>query len=212
MKLPYPDYGNDARLFPAREGERYSADAPYEPSSADAPHDADAAWGSLYSLYLPIHPNGNTMNPTREPKTPRVLRRVRNFLAGLFGAALASTATVGHTQSNNIPQPWISYARLASGQFQAWLSDGSSDAVQRLHARLQDRMLKADSSMPPPALIVRVWIGPNGHVDNVVFDTLGDPTADKDLRVILTSQSLSEPPPRDMKQPMVLQLDLDYLS
>lgn len=152
------------------------------------------------------------MTPTREPKTPRVLRRVRNFLAGLFGAALATTATVGHTQSNTIPQPWIGYARLASGQFQAWLSDGANDAVQRLHARLQERMLKADSTMPPPALIVRVWIGPNGHVDNVVFDTLGDPTSDKDLRGILTSQSLSEPPPRDMKQPMVLQLKLDYLS
>lgn len=169
-------------------------------------------WTPLYSLYLPFDHHENTMNASREKKMPRALRHVRNFLAGLFGAALASTASVGHAQTNGIPQPWISYARLASGQFQAWLSDGASDAVQRLHARLQDRMLKADANTPPAALIVRVWVARDGHVDGVSFDSLGDTTADSDLRSILTSQSLSESPPRDMKQPMVLQLNLDYRS
>lgn len=151
------------------------------------------------------------MNTSREKILPRLARRTRNFLAGLFGVALVSTAPVGNAQSN-IPQPWISYARLASGQFQAWLSDGSSDAVQRLHQRLQDRMLKADANTPPPPLIVRVWVAEDGHVERVAFDSLGDATADSDLRAILTSQSLSENPPRDMKQPMVLKLDLNYQS
>jgi hypothetical protein len=155
------------------------------------------------------------MTTSSEKHFPRTMRRVRNFLAGLFGAALTSTAPVGLAQTapnGGIPQPWISYARLASGQFQAWLSDGSSDAVQRLHQRMQDRLLKADPNLPPPAVIVRVWVAQDGHVEKVTFDTLGDQTADADLRSILTSQSLSEAPPKDMKQPMVLKLDLDYQS
>lgn len=151
------------------------------------------------------------MNGANENKTPRLLRRVRNFVAGLFGAALATSATVGHAQTSSIPQPWISYARLASGQFQSWLSDPASDAVQRLHARMQERMLKAQADQPPPALIVKVWVGTEGHVDGVSFATLGDPVTDSDLQSILTSRALSEPPPRDMKQPMILQLNLDYL-
>jgi hypothetical protein len=149
------------------------------------------------------------MNGLSKKKVPRLARRTRNFIAGLFGLALVSSAPAGHAQSS-IPQPWINYAQLASGQFQAWLSDGSSDAVHRLHAKLADRMLKADANTPPPALIVRVWVGSNGQVEGVSFDTLGDATADSDLRSILTSQSLSEAPPRDMGQPMVLKLNLDY--
>jgi hypothetical protein len=149
------------------------------------------------------------MNGPSEKKLPRLARRARNFIAGLFGLALVSSAPATHAQSS-IPQPWISYAQLASGQFQAWLSDGSSDAVHRLHARLADRMLNATANSPPPALIVRVWVGSDGHVEAVSFDSLGDATVDSDLRSIFTSQTLSEAPPRDMRQPMVLKLNLDY--
>jgi hypothetical protein len=152
----------------------------------------------------------HAMTISKQGKTARLLRRIRNVVAGLFGAALATGATVSHGQTS-VPQPWISYARLASGQFQAWLSDPASEAVQRLHARMQDRMLKADANQPPPALIVKVWVGTEGHVDGVSFNTLGDPVTDSDLQSILTSRPLSEPPPRDMKQPMILQLNLDYL-
>lgn len=153
------------------------------------------------------------MNPTSSTRPARLLRRVRNALAGLFGIALAASSPMGHAQqAGGIPQPWISYARLASGQFQQWLSDGSSDVVQRLHAHLQDRMLKADPNAPPPPLVVRVWVGNDGRVSRVDFNSLGIQQADDDLRAILTGQPLSESPPRDMRQPMILQLTLDYPS
>ena len=173
---------------------------------------AAIAGASLAQVHLDARKRvDESMNTAKQSKTPRLLRRVRNFIAGLFGAALTTGATVGHAQTSNIPQPWISYAGLASGQFQSWLSDPTSDAVQRLHARMQARLLQAEANQPPPALIVKVWVGTQGQVDGVSFATLGDPVTDSDLQSILTSRPLSEPPPRDMKQPMVLQLNLDYL-
>jgi len=46
----------------------------------------------------------------------------------------------------------------------------------------------------------------------VAFHSLGNAQADADLRQLLTAQPLSEPPPRDMRQPMVLQLTLKVLG
>jgi hypothetical protein len=143
---------------------------------------------------------------------PPFMRRARNWMAGLLGIALVSSAPLGLAQTGGIPQPWLSYARLASGQFQAWLSDGSNEAVQRLHAQWQKRLMGAAANSPPPAVIVRVWVAEKGQVSRVVFNTLGDAATDNDLRAILTAQPLSEPPPRDMRQPMVLKLDLDFLE
>lgn len=62
--------------------------------------------------------------------------------------------------------------------------------------------------VPPPPVVVRVWVAPSGKIDRVAFDSLGDAQADTDLRTLLTTQPLAEPPPRDMRQPMVLQLSL----
>ena len=107
------------------------------------------------------------------------------------------------------PQHWLSYAQLASDQFQAWLSDGSSDLVVRLHAGLEkrdtnDRLMGA--SVP---VVTRVWISAQGRVERIEFDSLGDPQADADLKALLSGKPLSVPPPSDMRQPLVLQLRLD---
>lgn len=108
-----------------------------------------------------------------------------------------------------IPQHWISYAQMAGNQFEAWLSDPANDTVVRLHAWMQERMLKDGQPLPPP-LVVRVWVAPSGKVQRVEFSSLGQAQADADLRSLMTAQSLSEPPPRDMRQPMVLQLTLSF--
>ena len=47
---------------------------------------------------------------------------------------------------------------------------------------------------------------------NVLTLCLGDAQADADLRALMTAQPLSEPPPRDMRQPMVLQLTLSFVT
>lgn len=108
-----------------------------------------------------------------------------------------------------VPQHWISYANLAGSQLQSTLGDPASETVVRLHAWMQGRIsTKEGQPVPPPPVVVRVWVAPSGKIDRVAFDSLGDAQADTDLRTLLTTQPLAEPPPRDMRQPMVLQLSL----
>ncbi|SFQ38512.1 hypothetical protein SAMN05216567_11516 [Variovorax sp. OK605] len=129
---------------------------------------------------------------------------------GLAGAAVPM-ATMAQTQQQ-VPQHWVSYANLAGNQLQSSLSDPASDTVVRLHAWMQARMLKEGQPIPPAPVVVRVWVAPNGKIDRVAFDSLGDAQADTDLRALLTAQPLAEPPPRDMRQPMVLQLTLSFVT
>lgn len=146
----------------------------------------------------------------RSPR-PRAWQRLRSALAGVLGLSMVGAAIPPAVAQATVPQHWISYAQWAGNQFEAWLADGGNDAVVRLHAHLQARLLGA-SDAPPVPLIVRVWVAPNGQVERLAFDTLGTPSADADLRTTLMAQPLSEPPPRDMRQPMVLQLRLDFAS
>ncbi len=111
-----------------------------------------------------------------------------------------------------IPQHWISYANLAGGQLQAALSDPANATVVLLHAWMQDRMLKESQAAPPAPLIVRLWVSPGGQIERATFTPLGDVQADDYLRTLLMAQTISESPPRDMRQPMVLQLTLAFVT
>eukprot|EP01035_Chromulina_nebulosa_P051204 gene51204-69691_t len=139
--------------------------------------------------------------PASSPKTTPRWGRLRLAL-GWLGLGLASaTAPVAATAQTQqqVPQHWISYANLAGNQLQSSLSDPANDTVVRLHAWMQERMLKEGQSAPPAPVVVRVWVAPSGKVDRVAFDSLGDAQADTDLRTLLTAQPLAEPPPRDMR-------------
>ena len=129
---------------------------------------------------------------------------------GLVGLGLAATGAPVLAQTP-VPQHWISYANLAGNQLQSTLSDPADAVVQRLHAWMQARLLR-EGAPPPPPLVVRVWVAADGRVERVAFESLGDGQADADLRALLTAQPLSEPPPRDMRQPMVLQLTLSFTA
>lgn len=131
-------------------------------------------------------------------------------MVGLAGVGLTvATMPVAAQQPANVPQHWISYAQMAGNQFEAWLSDPANEKVVRLHTWMQQRMLADGQPLPPP-LVVRVWVAPGGKVEEVKFASLGQAQADDDLRSVLVTQSLSEPPPKDMLQPMVLQLTLKF--
>lgn len=141
-------------------------------------------------------------------------RRLRLALGGLglgLSAAAAPLAASAQAQPQ-VPQHWISYANLASNQLQSSLSDPASDTVVRLHTWMQERMLKEGQPVPPAPVVVRVWVAGSGKVERVAFESLGDAQADTDLRALLTAQPLAEPPPRDMRQPMVLQLTLSFVA
>lgn len=140
-------------------------------------------------------------------------RRARLRVAlGWLGLGLASAAvpvTAPAQTQQQVPQHWISYANLAGSQLQSTLGDPASETVMRLHAWMQGRIsTKEGQPVPPPPVVVRVWVAPSGKIDRVAFDSLGDAQADTDLRTLLTTQPLAEPPPSDMRQPMVLQLSL----
>ncbi|KVL62947.1 hypothetical protein WT01_08670 [Burkholderia cepacia] len=110
-------------------------------------------------------------------------------------------------QTADVPQAWMRYGQLAGQQFQAWL-EADGDAADRLHRYLEMRVLNASAAAPPPAIVVRAWIGPNGAVTRVEFASLGDPDADATLRQLLTAGPLAEAPPPDMLQPLRVRLRL----
>lgn len=149
--------------------------------------------------------------PVRRASFWSLLRRALGGV-GLGLTVSASPALAQSAPGQPVPQHWISYAQLVSNQFQDRLSDPGNEAVVRLHAWMQERMLQQSQPIPAPPLVVRVWVAPAGQVARLEFDSLGQSQADTDLRGLLTSEPLSEPPPRDMRQPMVLQLTLSFAS
>lgn len=152
----------------------------------------------------------NTDKQTSNNLMQRTWRRAMRMV-GLAGVGLTvATMPVAAQQPANVPQHWISYAQMAGNQFEAWLSAPANEKVVRLHSWMQQRMLADGQPLPPPPLVVRVWVAPGGKVEEVKFASLGQAQADDDLRSVLVTQSLSEPPPKDMLQPMVLQLTLQF--
>lgn len=110
-------------------------------------------------------------------------------------------------QTADVPPTWLRYGQLAGQQFQTWL-EADGDAADRLHRYLESRVLNARVDAPPPAIVVRAWIGANGVVTRVEFASLGDPDPDATLRQLLTAGPLAEPPPPDMLQPLRVRLRL----
>ncbi|WP_413460326.1 YbaB/EbfC family DNA-binding protein [Herbaspirillum huttiense] len=138
----------------------------------------------------------------------RALRWLLGLLAGLGMAAELSAQAPGRG-AQGVPQHWISYGEMVSNQFAQWLSDAQQEGVMELHTWLQDRVLK-EGKPPLPPLVARVWISPQGMVERVELPSLGEARVDTRLRLLLSSSPLPEPPPADMRQPLVLQLSLDF--
>lgn len=122
----------------------------------------------------------------------------------LAGSALAATLTIAQAQET-APAHWVTYARLTGNALQARLSEGGGELVTRLHVWLGKRQ---DSRNEPLRVMVRIWISPQGFVERSEFGSLGDVQADADLRAILSAHPLPEPPPPDLRQPLVLRLTL----
>ncbi|TCW78098.1 hypothetical protein C5O80_33330 [Burkholderia sp. SRS-46] len=134
-------------------------------------------------------------------------KRAYGWGAALVVAWTLAAGAPARAQTADVPQPWITYAQRVGRQFQGWL-EADGDAADRLHRALEARVLSASADSPPPAIVVRAWIGANGTVTRVEFDPLGDANADAALRQLLTAGPLAEPPPPDMRQPLRVRLRL----
>lgn len=140
-----------------------------------------------------------------------IIHQTRHLMKAALACFLWLVApAAAQTPNSAVPQSWSSYAGLVGRQFQVWLM-GDDDVAYRFHKFLEDRAVGGlDAPLPP--LQVKVWIDADGRVGRVEFLSLGDAQADADLRQLLTQKSLSEPPPPDMRQPLMLRLNLSFRS
>jgi len=159
-------------------------------------------------------------------------RSARFSALGKLGAlgsallALTTSAWAAPAQSvtaDQAPQAWIVYAQAVSQRLQAalasdaepaqrfnsffghWVAaDADADAASGSEVLSEDATLPAD----PPTLKVKVWLDRKGQVTRVEFGGVADDQATADLQSLLLAQSIGAPPPRRMKQPVVVRLAL----
>jgi hypothetical protein len=61
---------------------------------------------------------------------------------------------------------------------------------------------------PPPMLVVRAWLNPDGTVERVSFPPFKNAQAEEDLHTILKRGNVGEAPPPEMLQPLNLRFSL----
>ncbi|WP_233839105.1 YbaB/EbfC family DNA-binding protein [Paraburkholderia sp. ZP32-5] len=133
---------------------------------------------------------------------------MKKTTAALAMALLVAASPYARAQTQNVPPQWLTYAREVGGQFQAELAS-DDDTANQFYSFLENRVLHAKGDAPPPEIVVRAWIGADGAVTRVDFDSLGDAQADATLRQLLTAHPMTEPPPADMLQPLRVRLHLE---
>lgn len=153
-------------------------------------------------MHSPSDPSRQAGPAGRKRAAPRQLWRRLLRTLGLAGLGLGAASSAA-APAQPFPQHWMRYAQLASTEFQVRLGDPADAGALRLQDWMQAR------AQPVASLVMRVWLAPNGRVERMEFDSLGNPQADADLRAVLMTKALPEPPPPDMRQPMVLELGLD---
>jgi len=125
-----------------------------------------------------------------------------------IACGIAAYAQGAAAQTTEVPQTWIAYARIVGEQFQHSL-EAYDDTANELHAFLEDRMQHAPADTIPSMVTVRAWIGNDGSVTRVAFDSLGDAQADNDLRAVLMAHAIGVSPPADMRRPLRVRLVLE---
>jgi hypothetical protein len=104
------------------------------------------------------------------------------------------------------PPSWAQFAKLVKYRFETWISADEAVA-NRFRAYVIEHGGKDDG--PPPTLVVRAWLNPDGTVERVSFVPLKDAQADKDLHTILQRGNIGEAPPPEMLQPLNLRFSLN---
>jgi hypothetical protein len=114
-----------------------------------------------------------------------------------------------HDGTEHVPATWARYATAVSHQLQAELANSQDPAATRLH-RFFDDMAKTNPNTPPPAPIIRLWIGENGKITHAEFASLGSGQANADLGQIILNTKLQQIPPTSLPPPLILRLQLTY--
>ena len=104
------------------------------------------------------------------------------------------------------PPSWVQFGKLVKYRFETWLME-DEPVANRLRGYVVEHAGKDNG--PPPTIVVRAWLNPDGSVERVAFPPLPDPRADEYLRTILTRGSIGEAPPPEMLQPLNLRFSLN---
>lgn len=129
-------------------------------------------------------------------------RRMLGLLAALCATPACAADTIGVGAA---PQRWVAYSMLLGNMVHAWLSD-NTDAAMRLNAYL-DAMRDAPGS-DNHSVPLAVWIGKTGVITRIEFPPFAHPQANADMTAVLVNRELPEAPPPDMRQPVLLNLNL----
>jgi hypothetical protein len=132
----------------------------------------------------------------------------RRLGAAVIAMLTGIPAAQPYAATTDVPASWVAYAQLVGQTFQTWIDSDDADAG-RFQQYLDTRMAAAHAdSSSASTILIQTWIGPDGRVTDVRFDSLGTPEADAALRTLLTAHSISGPPPRDMRQPLRVRLSI----
>jgi len=132
----------------------------------------------------------------------------RRLGAAVIALLTGLPAAQSYAAATDVPAAWVAYAQLVGQTLQMWIESDSADAG-RFQQYLDTRMAAAPAdSAPVSTILLQIWIGPDGRVTDVSFDSLGNPDADAALRTVLIAHSISNPPPRDMHQPLRVRLSI----
>jgi hypothetical protein len=132
----------------------------------------------------------------------------RRLGAAVMAMLTGLPAMQSYAATTDAPASWVAYAQLVGQTFQTWIESDDADAG-RFQQYLDARMAAAHAdSSSVSTILIQTWIGPDGQVTDVRFDSLGNPDADAVLRKLLTAHSMSSSPPRDMRQPLRVRLSI----
>src|ERR1700724_55373 len=77
---------------------------------------------------------------------------------------LAIAEGLDYRDPDKAPPSWKQFAKLVQYRFETWI--GADDEIaNRFRAYVTDHAGKEDG--PPPALVVRAWLNPDGTVERV---------------------------------------------
>jgi len=135
----------------------------------------------------------------------KVMKRWLSSLGAFLGAVLPlGQATAKAVAPGEAPAAWMAYATTSMSVLTARLN-GEAVPAPRVRAVLDATRPAPDQ--PTPILVVKLWIDGQGAITRTEFASLGDAQADQDLRTLIAGQKLA-PPPRDMRQPLRIALQL----
>jgi hypothetical protein len=125
---------------------------------------------------------------------------------GAVATAPGAAQGLDYRDPSKAPPSWGQFAKLVQYRFETWMG-AEEEVANRFRSCMVEHAGKEGG--PPPSLVVRAWLNPDGTVERVSFGTLKDAKAEADLRTILTRGNIGEAPPPEMLQPLNLRLSLN---